>query len=87
MVTTGGIISPYLLLPFNLESNEMKLAVQTPFPDLVVVVVMQTYQAIERATASGEKVGQLNAAELKSRDSTSASTYGGEVTLQPRACW
>ena len=31
MVTADGIISPYLWLPFNLELNEMKLAVQTPF--------------------------------------------------------
>ena len=31
MVTTGGIISPYLWLSFNLELNKMKLAVQIPF--------------------------------------------------------
>ena len=85
MVTAGGIISPYLWLPFHLELNEIKLAVQTLFPDSVVVIAMQTYQAIRRVTVSGEKVGQLNAAGPKSRDSISGSTYGREVILQPRA--
>ena len=37
------------------------------FPDLVVVVAMQTYQAIKKTIVSGEKVGQLNAAGPKSQ--------------------
>ena len=87
MVTADGIISPYLWLLFNLELNKMKLAVQTLFPDSVMVIAMQIYQAIERAIVSGEKVGQLNAAKPKFWDSILSSTYGEEVILQPRAGW
>ena len=56
------------------------------FPDPVVVEweneswILQT-KAIERVTMSDEKVGQLNAAKLKSWDLISTSNYSREITL------
>ena len=43
-------------------------------------------KAIKEVTVSGKKVGQLNLTRPMFWDSISASTYGGEVLLQPRTC-
>ena len=83
MATVRKLYKWFIKSYINCRSNS--------FPDPVMVEWEEESQtlltkAIEKATVSGEKVGQLNAARAKSRDSTSASTFGEKVTFQPRAC-